>query len=382
MSWRDDYDGIGKFRNAEFLVKSADTELGRRNAVHEYPLRNTPYTEDLGLKARQFSFDAFVIGDDYHIDRDALMAELEKAGPGTLVHPYLGTMRVSLINARTNETNQQGGRCRFTLTFIIAGANTFPNRQIDTQAKVQTEADVAQEQVIDDFSTTFNDEKLQANHFEQLQNSIQSVLADIDDQVGEVIDPITALIRPPFNLGTSIIDSINRIGQKIAEPFNAIKLYTNLFGIGDDRPTISTATISRKQQTISTQAVHDLATRGALIEACRSSSEAEYDSLDDAINIRNGLLAELDLQMHADNMSDCVYQSLLNLRVAIIDDIRTRGADLPKLNTHTPLISQSALVIAHQLYGDAGRDSEIIRRNNVRHPGFVSGGDALEVLNV
>lgn len=382
MSWRDDYDGIGTFRAVEFLVKSADTELGRRVAVHEYPLRDIPYIEDLGLKARQFSFDAFVIGDDYHIARDALIAELEKAGPGTLKHPYLGTMRVSVVSVRTSETNRQGGRCRFSLTFVIAGANTYPVHQIDTQSKVQAQADVAQTQAIDDFAATFKDEKLQANHFDQLQASIRGVLADIDKQVGEVVDPITALIRPPFNLGVEIIGSINRIAQKIIAPFDAIKLYTNLFGIGDDSSKIAATTQSRKQQATSTQAVHDLAKRGALIEACRSSSDAEYDSLDDAITVRNGLLDELDNQMQQDSINDCVYNALLDLRVAIIDDIRNRGADLPKLNTHTPLTAQPALVIAHQLYGNASRDAELIARNKIRHPGFVPGGEVMEVLNV
>jgi prophage DNA circulation protein len=40
-------------------------------------------------------------------------------------------------------------------------------------------------------------------------------------------------------------------------------------------------------------------------------------------------------------------------------------------------------VVAHQLYGDATKADEIIARNrNVRHPGFVRGGQALEVLSV
>ena len=46
----------------------------------------------------------------------------------------------------------------------------------------------------------------------------------------------------------------------------------------------------------------------------------------------------------------------------------------------TPEATQPALVLAYGLYEDAGREAEIVTRNKVRHPGFVPGGQALEVL--
>mgnify|MGYP000977712715 CR=1 FL=1 len=39
-----------------------------------------------------------------------------------------------------------------------------------------------------------------------------------------------------------------------------------------------------------------------------------------------------------------------------------------------PPASVPALVAAHRLYGDAGRDAEIVGRNRIRHPGRVPGG--------
>jgi len=40
-----------------------------------------------------------------------------------------------------------------------------------------------------------------------------------------------------------------------------------------------------------------------------------------------------------------------------------------------------AIVLAYRLYGDAERADEIVARNRVRHPGFVPGGQPLEVLS-
>jgi prophage DNA circulation protein len=40
-----------------------------------------------------------------------------------------------------------------------------------------------------------------------------------------------------------------------------------------------------------------------------------------------------------------------------------------------------ALVIACELYDDADQVDDIIKRNNIRHPLFVAGGRAIEVLS-
>lgn len=38
-----------QFRDAKFFTKTTSSDQGRRNAVHEYPLRDLAYIEDMGL---------------------------------------------------------------------------------------------------------------------------------------------------------------------------------------------------------------------------------------------------------------------------------------------------------------------------------------------
>ncbi|AUZ85786.1 DNA circularization protein [Methylophaga nitratireducenticrescens] len=383
MSWRATYTGKGKYGTAEFLVREADMEFGRRNVIHEYPQRDEPYVEDLGLKARRFTLEAFVIGRDYHIARDNLMKELEKPGPSTLEHPYLGAMQVSLASpARLRESNRHGGMAQFTLNLIVAGKNKYPDRAIDTQARTAAQADVALQTAVIEFESKFNAKGLQANHAEQLQAEVDTVFSSIDEVVGTTLDPISLRLSSATEIASILQSSISRIGTRVTQPLEAIKSYSSLFNSGINRPVIPLATRSRQQQATSTKAVYDLVNRTTLIEAARSSSQAEYATYDDAIRVRNNLLTELDVQMKANDVSDDVFTSLLDLRVTVIEDIRTRGADLSRLTTYTPKASLPALVIAHNLYGDAFREQEVIERNNVSHPGFVSGGQALEVLNV
>src|SRR6185437_9361631 len=122
MSWRDNL-RPGSFRGVAFLIDTGvSTQIGRRGQLHEYPLRDLPWAEDLGRRARRFAVNCLVIGSDYMTARDQLIAALEARGPGTLVHPYYGTMRVSVVDAvEVREDTKDGGVARFRIPFAEAG---------------------------------------------------------------------------------------------------------------------------------------------------------------------------------------------------------------------------------------------------------------------
>ncbi len=120
-------DGIlqGSFRGAAFNWTEADAGLGRRVVKHGYPLRDAPYAEDLGRAAREFTLSVFVNGANWQADRDALITACETAGPGTLVHPLFGRMRVQATTCQVREVTEELGVARFQITFIEAGSITF-----------------------------------------------------------------------------------------------------------------------------------------------------------------------------------------------------------------------------------------------------------------
>jgi len=104
-----------------------------------------------------------------------------------------------------------------------------------------------------------------------------------------------------------------------------------------------------------------------------------YDTADAAASTRDALTSTIDSQcLTAD---DNVYPALRDLRAAVVNDLNTRAATLPSLLTVTPVKTEAALVLAWRLYADATRDAEIVARNDVIYPGFVTGGQPLEVLS-
>src|SRR5688572_26751846 len=82
------------FRGVGFLIDSVDSQFGRHVVTHEYPQRDIPFSEDLGRKARRFSMTAYLVGGDYMLARDVLIAACELPGSGLLVHPYQGELQV------------------------------------------------------------------------------------------------------------------------------------------------------------------------------------------------------------------------------------------------------------------------------------------------
>ena len=122
------------FRGAGFHVDRGGQAGGRRGPTHEYPNRDTPWSEDLGRKARRWPITAYVIGPNYIPGRDALIAACEAEGPATLVHPTLGSMQVKCESYTVTETREHGGMATFEMAFVEAGSLTNFNVTASTQA--------------------------------------------------------------------------------------------------------------------------------------------------------------------------------------------------------------------------------------------------------
>jgi prophage DNA circulation protein len=375
---------LGSFRGARFIVPTAEAVVGRRGEVHEYPGRDLPYVEDLGRRTGEFPLEVFVDGSlvadgNYITARDALIAALNTSGPGTLVHPWYGTLTVSITDARVRESDREGGRATFTLTCIESGELAFPSVDVQWSARTEAAADAADASALADFAALFNVDGLPEFHLVEIETELARTLAGLEKSVSGVTSAISAEIRAPYNMGGLILGSLSRLADTVTEPLRALRLYQGLFGAGDDSPTVPTTTTTRRQQAAGIDALHAITQRGAVIAACRQSAAMDYASLDDALAIRAELLDALDIQMDGAD-EDAVYQALADLRTAVAEDLRTRGARLPQLRTVTPGATLPALVLAYRIHGDASRDAELIARNHVRHPGFVPGGTAIEVL--
>ena len=179
MGWRERLQPAS-FRGVPFEVDAAEATGGRRLARHEYPLRNEPYTEDLGRKARSWTITAFLIGEEYDVGRNRLLRACEADGPGTLVHPYLGELRVLVESVLEKETKQEGRVARLSLTFVEAGRLGLAEGQsVDTSRRVRARAvaAVAQIKVVGASSVVV------ANRPDAVQSATTSKFASVLDMI-------------------------------------------------------------------------------------------------------------------------------------------------------------------------------------------------------
>jgi prophage DNA circulation protein len=378
VSWRDRFKSKGSFRGAEFVIQSDDLEFGRRVVKHEFPNRDDPSAEDLGKKAREHSVTVFVIGDDYQNKRDALIEAIEQPGPGAFVHPYFGTLNVTISSSRVRHSTGEGGFCRFTLSFFITPPEPAL-QEFDTQIAVELSVAESLAQSLDDFGNEFDMLGAANDLVQGVINDVDSVMSAVESVVTGVTSNITQLITAPFEMGAAILGAFNVVENALSDPIQALNVYRRLFNAGDDLAVVSTATPSRQQQADSIAATHRIVQQTAVASACLMASRVSYDSVDEAVSLRDELLAAIDEQINQ-QMTDSLFAAFMDMRSAMVKDLRTRGMLLPRIVSFTPGQTLPALVLAHRLYADATREAEIVARNNIYHPGFVPGGVALEVL--
>jgi hypothetical protein len=147
--WRDRYQEAA-FRNAQFYVETDARSGGRRIALHEYPKRNVPYAEDMGRKALRFLVQGYLIGPNYWDQKNRLIAELEKDGPGQLRLPLpyqMADVKVIVMSFTTTEARERGGYCQVDMDFVEYGDPEY-RQQVSTTGQIEDSTFKVEDQLI------------------------------------------------------------------------------------------------------------------------------------------------------------------------------------------------------------------------------------------
>jgi prophage DNA circulation protein len=398
--------------------------------VHEHAQRDVPYTEDLGRKAREFSVSGYLIGTDYQTQRDELEKACETAGPGVLVHPYRGEMTVECRGLGVSESTTDGGMCMVKLTFLEAGEASYPSAKVDTvnaiSAKGNAVTAAAEKSFVSDFLTTGFPAYVAESAATGLSDLGEFMAApglsfggdlqaasDFYQQAKGLASDAYSLVQQPLNMVSRITGLFGSVRSAFGS--NAFSMLTNLFDRSPSGYSGSTTTPSRRQQATNTVALNALVRQVAIAEAAKAAvvtqtsvitpvstvgrgstavqasvrpasfqtttslTPAVYDSYQAAIKVRDGLVDRIDTESEA-TPNDEVYVTLSDLRTSVVQAVPNPEQNLARIVQYVPKETLPSLLVAYQIYGDAGRADEIATRNGPRHPGFLMGGNKLEVL--
>jgi prophage DNA circulation protein len=154
-------------------------------------------------------------------------------------------------------------------------------------------------------------------------------------------------------------------------PGDAIRVLSSLAAFTATSPS-STAPIG-KAITATVTATAALCRRAALTSLARACAAYQPTSYDDALAVRD-LAADLmdtEAETAADGGDLATFDALRALRAAVVADLTTRGAQLPRLTTFSFPQSLPVLALAYRIYGDTRRADDLMARVDPPNPAFM-----------
>lgn len=431
MTWLDQLQPAS-FRGVPFQVDTIGHSAGDNVVMREYPFQDLPTVFRMGGAAEEIKLSAYVIGDDYTEQRDALRQVL--TGQGVLVHPTAGSLRVFVAGKYTikEAPTAEGGMARFDLTFIRAESRRYPAGVVNAAATVQTAAAAAKASAVDAFEAewTLADQPgwVSDRAVGRLRDAISAAWAPLakatqglgdftDDAVGAfqslrdgfdnlvgtpsgLAGSIGALFNLPSDLGNSaarefqqafgwVFNLSSRLVQRDFEVVSmpAVGAGLVMYGTGNaDVLGVDSATRAQlaRMTAVSDQLVETLAT-AAWAQATTAVELAGYD---EALAMRSTVHAQLVRLMQrasstaaSSNLpASSFHDALMALHTAVLADLQARSRDLVRLTTFMPEAWMPVWAISYRLFGTAEYADEILAMNpHITHPLLVPPGRTLRV---
>lgn len=242
---------VASFRGFQFLVPSNQTTDGRKTVTHEFVNSSNRFVEDVGRFQPKFSITAIVHGSDAIQQRDNFRAELNKAGPGVLIHPSYGRQDVVVEGQYTiSEADTELGEYRFEITFVKSSGAIFPRAAQPTSSTVAASEQTARSSSLQRITDQWNTPQTTVSNLDastklvEYANGVESAFSPIIEDaseltrvVGDVVANASAIVRSGSSVTgafTNILNALDNIPTESLGTLNAIKKFLD-FGF-DDMP--------------------------------------------------------------------------------------------------------------------------------------------------
>ncbi|RDL19960.1 DNA circularization protein [Pseudomonas jessenii] len=406
QTWRDQM-LPASFRGISFLIPQASVPVGMKVQLHEFPQRDEPYAEQMGKQAQVHRLVCWIIGDDCFERRDKFMEAVQTPGAGELVHPWLGRMQVKAGEAELTHEFKQGGMAAFAVTFYPDVPLKFPTAKVNTQQQVVKASDSLLDSALARYKSAMAKVDQARLGLARLRNSLSGVYTVIQQQFSTIIGAFTnvtgfvqSLMNAPDSLSSlfssyfsefSVDDYLSDDSGSIyrnsvatatqqAEAVASINTVSDSGGIDAAAASQATANLVQdallvqvaliiSEMPVASQPVSTATVASVEQQAVQPIVRPEVPVADDVIDLRDNLNEAI---FQASLKADPEHYMVLNtLRQSIVKHLTAVAESGVRLVEITPAETLSALVLAYRRFGDATRESEVVQRNRLRHPGFV-----------
>lgn len=380
------------FRGRSFWVSEDSEKGGRRLDVHEFPMRDAPFVEDLGSSARRYSVTAYLGGDTADAEAAALVAALDQRGAGVLVLPDKGSLSVRCEEFDRKFQKDELGRVVIDIVFVREGApaalvssTAFASRALDAAESLAATivttvlAATSVKGMVDFVVASARDGVTDAFAGLEAVRSGEAVSVEASASARTALDlavaDIPVLVTAGAGLAASLPERVVSIARSLGEgmvPAAAIVVFAALADA--DVPTFPARRTALARLADGNAAeMARLARLAALTAYAEALVLADYPSRREAIAARAAAAERFEAEMgRCDGALDAaLYRALDEARGRVIDHLSRVVIDAAPVMTVEAAIEMPAIVMAYRLYEDPARADELVTRNRVKHPQFM-----------
>jgi prophage DNA circulation protein len=420
------------FRGVEFFVTSDKGEYGRRDVIHEYPMRDDPYIEDMGKKATKFHVSAYLFGDDWVSKKDALVAACTARGPAILQLPTEAPVMVACPSLSVSRSKDECGFYSVTMEFIVAVDFGIPtpvgifesligsviassvapftayfDQNYSIGGALPFVSDAQTDRIVQFATDIIGTVESSPATFDALSTSTVQTAISVYQNAAMLAEPdaaatvyLASLPIPAQTIATVATDlgatKVSDSGIIITSGASAIvPLISSIMGtLGnsmtpDDAVTaltpLATWSVSEPGRTAPTPTYKSpsivaddtnakllcgMVRSFALMKLAQAISAKTFRTRQEAIQARANVVELFNMQIE-EFSEDLIVNKMLAARDYAVQAITQRMASIiPILTINAPLVKPS-LYWASRLYGDAYRAEELSDRNDVSSPAFM-----------
>lgn len=403
------------YRGTPFWVESDQIDTGRRLVVHEFPLRDQPYIEDMGRSTNRLNVTAYVASGRADAEERALRAACDAGGPARLVLPIERTQAHCESCNRTFEKDRLG-YIAFSLSFVREGAGAGPYPLGFLTRVVRDRAGGIATAIAGMLEAGFRGVGVPGHVMDTAAEAVRDVAAALEAVRASLpiaLDAAPALARAvaALHAEAEALVEIGADGDRwtetrfvasaagparatlavrlteitagiagAAEPGHVEAALAGLadYGLAETGP--APVTPWRRIAAANVALIGQGLRIAALAARCAAAVTATYSDRRAAIQVRADLAEAIEAEMGrcAGARDHPVWVELDRLRGDTAEALTRQMIDLAPVIVAEAHRQMPSLWWAQRLYGDAGRAGELIARNRTIHASFMP--TAIEAL--
>lgn len=384
------------FRGVPFYTEKTSLTGGKRLTTHTFINAGTEVEEN-GVKNKVFKVKAYIGGEDYINQRDALIDAFELTGGGTLIDQFYGTLEVQVGTYVITEEKGSLGKAVLEITF-----EKVVNQAVAEDILVYTVDNT--DEVLAVFASDY-DSTVGENILADVAQQITAVLERVNDAVKFLEDKRDFAIKVRNVIGATIskvkssVLSVQSLSEEIIDIVSAFDEVLNFdsFGAEDQksftnglRSNVEAAAVTQFDNSIDkvvannvrayTYALNSLLTQTAIknLEIVDFATGDDFGSVkDDVLTIIDILEKDIETNIDDDINKIVARSELLDSyklsKRSFIEFYTQKYSGVQNLEDNTLVATTDVLSLTLDRYADIARVDEVIENNDIIDPLFING---------